>query len=257
MLSIPGAMTQLGVDRALRGALLKLTAALPHECLDNERWVRQRILLDWSARSQPPEPLPNLHTVRRAVWESRRLWLRYRLDHGPYHQCFERRVDPYGLVAKSGTWYLVCSADGRMRTYDVSDLLETRLTPEHFTRPEDFVLSRFWRKWCDEFARPPGYQVKMRITAELLTELPQHIGQGVRTRTAPMHPPDDQGWITLDLHFHTFREARTCILGLGRAVEVLQPEPLRESVRDFARRIVDLYDGAHLGHGGDRETGGC
>jgi hypothetical protein len=35
--------------------------------------------------------------------------------------------------------------------------------------------------------------------------------------------------------------ARERILGLGRAIEVLAPEPLRLSVIDFARQIVDFY----------------
>jgi hypothetical protein len=38
--------------------------------------------------------------------------------------------------------------------------------------------------------------------------------------------------------FHT---ARTRLLGLGRAVEVLSPEPLRKSLIDFAEQIVDFY----------------
>jgi hypothetical protein len=37
--------------------------------------------------------------------------------------------------------------------------------------------------------------------------------------------------------------ARDRLLGFGRAIEVLAPEPLRLSLVDFARQIVDLYAG--------------
>ena len=52
-------------------------------------------------------------------------------------------------------------------------------------------------------------------------------------------PPDAEGWLTLSLPFETFEAAR--ILGLGRAVEVLEPLPLRQSVVNFAAQIVAFY----------------
>jgi predicted DNA-binding transcriptional regulator YafY len=47
--------------------------------------------------------------------------------------------------------------------------------------------------------------------------------------------------VTLDLPFESFVTARTRLLGLGRAVEVLAPEPLRKSLVDFAGQIVGFY----------------
>ena len=102
----------------------------------------------------------------------------------------------------------------------------------------------------------PESPLRQQLAALVKMVLPQLIGDGALSDTPPTRPPDDQGWVTLDLAFRTFREARTSILGLGGAVEVLQPEPLRESVRDFASRIVDLYDGAREDDGGERETRG-
>ena len=43
------------------------------------------------------------------------------------------------------------------------------------------------------------------------------------------------------LPFESFNTARSRLLGLGRAVEVLEPETLRKSIIDFARQIVDFY----------------
>ncbi|MCL4878149.1 MAG: hypothetical protein KJ064_15930 [Anaerolineae bacterium] len=42
------------------------------------------------------------------------------------------------------------------------------------------------------------------------------------------------------IYRETFESARRYLLSWGRAVEVL--EPLRKSVLDFARQIVDYYD---------------
>lgn len=44
------------------------------------------------------------------------------------------------------------------------------------------------------------------------------------------------------IYRETFESARRYLLSWGRAVEVLEPLPLRKSVLDFARQIVDYYD---------------
>jgi predicted DNA-binding transcriptional regulator YafY len=58
---------------------------------------------------------------------------------------------------------------------------------------------------------------------------------------AQASPPDAEGWITLTLPFETAWAARERILGFGGAVEVLEPEPLRKSVIDYAMQIVTFY----------------
>jgi hypothetical protein len=47
--------------------------------------------------------------------------------------------------------------------------------------------------------------------------------------------------VTLNLPFESFVTARTRLLGLGRAVEVLEPGPLRKSLVDFANQVVGFY----------------
>jgi hypothetical protein len=47
--------------------------------------------------------------------------------------------------------------------------------------------------------------------------------------------------VTLELPFDSFVAARSRLLGLGRAVEVLEPETLRKSLIDFAEQTVGFY----------------
>jgi hypothetical protein len=46
----------------------------------------------------------------------------------------------------------------------------------------------------------------------------------------------------LNLSFESLYAARERILACGGGVEVLEPEPLRQSVADFARQTAALYD---------------
>jgi predicted DNA-binding transcriptional regulator YafY len=242
MLSIPAALDELGVGGELKAALRKLAAALPAARRRDEEMVRQRIHLDWAGWFQPEEPVPHLRTMQRAVWEDRRLRLTYRLQVGPHVEQFERTVDPYGLVAKAGVWHLVCAGDGRTRVYRISRVLNARITDEQFERSGDFDLAAFWESWCagQEEGRP-SYPVIARVSPDLVPLLPLYFGDRIRDVVARAGPPDAAGWITLTLPFERLEAARERMLGFGRAVEVLEPQALRQSVVDFATQVVAFY----------------
>ncbi|NIV74656.1 MAG: WYL domain-containing protein [Gammaproteobacteria bacterium] len=242
MLSVPAALDQLGVSGELKAALRKLAAALPAARRRDEEMVRGRIHLDWAGWSQPDEPVPHLQVMQQAVWQDRRLQLAYRLRVGPHVVQFERTVDPYGLVAKAGVWHLVCAGDGRMRVYRVSRLLDARVTDDHFERPADFDLGAFWESWCvGQEERRPRYPVTARVAPELVPLLPLYFGERIRDAIVQAAPPDAEGWIILTLPFERLETARERILGFGRAVEILEPQALRQSIIDFATQIAAFY----------------
>lgn len=239
MLSVPAPLTELGVGQRLKAALLKLAAALPAARRHDEQHVRHRVHLDSEAWSQPREPVPHLQTIHRAVWLDRRLHLTYQL---PFETRAEWTVDPYGLVAKGPTWYLVCARDDQVRVHRLAHVLDARVSDETFERPPGFDLAAFWEEWCAGVeARRPVYTVTARVSPELRSVLPQHFGQEILPATAQAGRPDENGWIALDLPFESLENARERLLSYGRAVEVLRPRALRWSILDFARQVVDLY----------------
>jgi predicted DNA-binding transcriptional regulator YafY len=239
MMSIPAPLAELGVSQALRTALHKLAAALPAAQRGDEERVRQRIHLDSIEWFQTVEPVPHLRTIQRAVWEDRKLHLTYRL---PFEAQAEWLVDPYGLVAKASTWYLVCARKGHIRVHRVSRVLDARIADEGFERPMGFDLAAFWKEWRAgvEDSRPV-YPVSVRVTPDLIPYLVQHFGDAVRDLIPRAELPDSEGWITLTLPFETLEAARERLLGYGGAVEVLQPKALRDTILDFATQIVRLY----------------
>ena len=243
MLSIPTPLDDLGVSQELKSALLKLSAALPATRRQDEKRARQRIYLDWSnwRYHEEPEPVVHLQTVQQAVWQDRKLEFTYRLQFG---SPVERQtvVEPYGLVAKAGTWYLVYGRESVVRAHPISQMLEAHALDESFQRPADFDLVRFWQAWrARAEENHPRYPVKMRVAPGLLSYLPYYFGDRIRETLAQASPADAEGWITITLSFESLERARERILGLGRAVEVVEPIPLRNSVVDFAAQIVDFY----------------
>ncbi len=240
MLSIPAPLDQLGVSQELKTALLKLSAALPAPRRRDKERVRQRVHLDATWWFQAKEPVPHLPTIQKAVWQDRTLHLTYRL---PFGAQVERLAAPYGLVAKAGVWYLVYGLNGGVHVLRISRVLDARLGDETFQRPPDFDLARFWEKSCADYeANRPSYPISVRVAPNLLPELPLFFGDHVRHDIAQADPPDQEGWVRLTLVFESFEAARERILGFGRAVEVLAPRALRQSVLDFAQQIVALYE---------------
>jgi predicted DNA-binding transcriptional regulator YafY len=239
MLSIPAPLVELGVNEELRAALLKLAASLPAGRRHEEERVRQRFHLDSVWWFQSGEPVPHLNTLQEGVWHDRRIVLTYNL---PFQTRVERLVDPYGLVAKGGVWYLIFCRQDHLRAMRVSRVLAARLSEERFERPAGFDLARFWGEWCAAYEEnQPSFLVVARVAPDLVPLLPLYFGPEIKAKIAEAGPADSEGWITVTLPFETLEAARERVLGLGRAIEVLAPEALRCSVIDFATQIVDFY----------------
>jgi predicted DNA-binding transcriptional regulator YafY len=241
MLSIPAPLSDLGVSQELKAALLKLSAALPSARREDAKYVRQRIYLDSSWWFQDDETMPFLQTIYEAVSLDRKLHIRRRYRYG-MRQDLEHVVDAYGLVAKASVWYVVCAYGGRIRAHRVSRLLDVQILDESFVRPNEFDLAVFWQAWCAEFETSrPIYPVLARVAPHLVPDLPRYFGEHMRERIAQADPPDAEGWITLELTFENLWWARERLLGFGGAIEVLEPEPLRLSIADYAQQILNLY----------------
>lgn len=246
VMSLPAALVQLGLGPEIKAAMLKLSAALPAGRRQDEAWVRQRIHLDWSGDARGHEPVPHLPLLKQAVWEDRRVRLVHRLSSGPGMVSLERLVDPLGLVTLAGDWHLVCRAGGRLRVYRVAGLLETTMTGEVFERPAGFDLAAFWAEWRAERRGSHGrYAATVRVLPHAVPWLPLMFGAAVQDQLETA--AGDGGSIVLTLSYDGLESARGHLLGLGAAVEVLEPLPLRLSLADYAAQVAALYGKAPAG----------
>jgi len=78
---------------------------------------------------------------------------------------------------------------------------------------------------------------------EVLPALEGALGRHIR-RTGD----SGQGsrFIDVEMAFDSFEHARAALLAYGGAVEVIEPDALRLSIADFARRIVNTYESPPL-----------
>ncbi|MEV1177582.1 YafY family protein [Nonomuraea sp. NPDC049784] len=238
---LPGPAAELGLGAVVTAAQLKLMAALPVELRDRAGRIQERFHLDAPTWYRDPEPVTYLPAVADAVWNERRIQVRYRRWRAP--QEVERRLDPYGLVVKAGRWYLVARAGGDVRTYRVSQILDLHPLPEGFTRPDGFDLAAYWQGYLAEFeARLRWGVAVVRLSPRGMEHLTDLMTPGVVAAAGESaEPPDEEGWTRVTVPIESIEHALAEFLRLGTDVEVLAPAELRDRVAATAVQLAARY----------------
>ncbi|MFI6733437.1 helix-turn-helix transcriptional regulator [Nonomuraea sp. NPDC050451] len=238
---LPGPAAELGLGAVVTAAQLKLMAALPVELRDRAGRIQERFHLDAPTWYRDQEPVTFLPAVADAVWNERRIQVRYRRWKAP--QEVERRLDPYGLVVKAGRWYLVARAGEDVRTYRVSQILDLHPLPEGFTRPDGFDLAAYWQGYLAEFeARLRRGEAVLRLSPHGVERVPNLMTPGVvAAARESAQPPDEEGWTRVTVPIESIEHALAEFLRLGTDVEVLAPAELRDRMAATAAELAARY----------------
>lgn len=239
---LPAVADQLGLRAVLGMAQAKVDAALPAELRSRATRVRQRFHLDAPGWFDRAEAVPCLEPLSHAVWDERRVLLRYRRA----DRIVSRTVDPLGLVLKAGTWYLVGRA-GRpstVRTYRVSRVTAVRALPHGFDRPEDFDLATAWAAAQSSFARDlMRYEVRAQVPADQLWRLRHALPAPAGDEAgASAGPPDADGWCAVVIRSESEEVAHDELLRLGGHVRIVAPGALQTRMRATARTILAAHE---------------
>jgi predicted DNA-binding transcriptional regulator YafY len=235
---VPSAVAQLGLGRALVAAQAKVLAELPPALRAAATETRQRFHVDLPAWFAPRSTPPMLATVASSVWSSRRLQFRYPRDDGER----DRAVDPLGVVLKAGLWYLVARVDEQVRVYRIDRMRRPLLTDETFVRPPGFELERFWDAWSAEFeASLPIVWITVLVAPEGRARLANIADSRTPAESAGGAVVGKRGWSQQVVGFEHLDKARTALLSMGSAVEVVEPPELRAEIVRAARQTVTNY----------------
>ncbi|WP_026412665.1 helix-turn-helix transcriptional regulator [Actinomadura oligospora] len=240
---LPGPAAELGLGAIVAAAQLKLMSALPDELRDRAARVSERFHLDAPSWYRAPDDTPHLAAVADAVWNVRRVRLRYFRWQEPNEVV--RDVDPLGLVLKSGHWYLVGRTRGGMRTYRVSRVLGVEVGEERFERPEGFDLAAHWASYLRDFEeRRLAGTATVRLSPGLLPHLGECLdGAALRAvrEASGTARPDGDGWIEVVLPIESPERAVHDLLRLGDDVEVVGPPELRARMANMIAGLARRY----------------
>jgi predicted DNA-binding transcriptional regulator YafY len=236
---LPGPATQLGLADQLLSAQLKLSAALPERSRTSAQKMAQRFHLDpvgWFRSSDQARLLP---TLAHAVWTETVVEIGYRRA----QSTVTRRIHPLGLVLKAGTWYVVAERGGERRTYRVSNIESLTPSGDHFTRPKDFDLVRFWTESSRAFeVGLYREQAVLRASPRAMMRLERLGATVMDAARESAEAPDDDGWVRVTIPIESIDQAAIDFLMLGTEAEVLKPRELRRRIATAARGMAKLNE---------------
>jgi predicted DNA-binding transcriptional regulator YafY len=182
---------------------------------------------EWYWRDAPETVVPQL---RRALLEERVLQIRYRSRESKTIR--SDLVEPYGLIWKGGSWYLVgrsTSSDGIIR-YRASRFLEIEVTESQFKYPRNFDLRKWWDNELEAFGAGP---IRVRLLA----------GEDARDELLGLAGKEDTNFadrgdrLELTLHVDRWAWLVPLLLSFAGSVVVEEPPALRKAV------VVALHAG--------------
>ncbi|MGW5363154.1 helix-turn-helix transcriptional regulator [Actinopolymorpha pittospori] len=240
---IPGpAAAELGLGSVLAAAQLKLMAALPPELRSRAGRIRERFHLDAPGWFREVERPDHLAAVADAVWNQQRVEVRYEAWGKPEAT---RLLEPYGLILKTGVWYVAARADGHFRSYRVSRMRAVVTLESRFERDQDFDLAAYWDTWSEQYrARLYHSEAVVRLSPLARDLVPYYLGPfAARAVRETAGPPDEHGWVQVTLPIESPTHARMEFFRFGPDLEVLQPSELRELMVRSAADVTRLYVG--------------
>ena len=216
--ALPG-MEEAG---ALRRALAKLGRALGTGAEESTSGIR--IELDAG-------PQGHLEKIQEALQGQRRLWLEY--FSASRGEMTERKVDPWGLVAALGRWYLIAydhrTEDERMFRTDRIKVVE--VLEEAADIPTDFDADDYRGAWSGR--RAPDV-VSLEISPAAARWFEDYYPVARSTVL-------EDGWTAIDLATSGDLWAATLLLRLGNDVRNVMPRAVAGHARRLAAEIAQRH----------------
>ncbi|WP_306362161.1 YafY family protein [Nocardia sp. CC227C] len=223
------------VSGEAKAALRKLVRALPQTFRTEAQAAADATLIDsarWGAPvRQRPELVGRLQT---SVVCRRRVRLIYASATGRHS---ERTVDPWGLVDKDDTWYLIAGTAKGQRTFRVDRIVAAEPTDEIFERPDDFTLTAAWDEVVGEME-----SIRSRVRATLLVDtrlvyvLRDQFGRHCEAEA------EADGRSRVRVGAPTALDIARHLAGWGADIEVLDPPEVRAELARIGAELTARYD---------------
>lgn len=203
-------------DEALDRALKRLEEALGSEALS-------RVAVDLQGAS-------SLAMIRRALEGRKRLHLVYWA--GSTDETTERDVDPWSLFNSGGRWYLAgwCHKVADERTFRLDRMLSVEVLEVPAEIPDDLDPSRY-----NAYAEGPE---STSVVIDLAPQAARWVNE--------YYPLESQeklgdGWVRVSLGVGGSAWLEKLLLRLGPQARVVDPQDLKERVKELACRVLERY----------------
>lgn len=148
-------------------------------------------------------------------------------------------IEPYGMVEHRGTLYVVghSKRHAEIRTWKVDRVLAADVTGRSFQPPSGFDINEHFR---GAFAIHRG-DTTTNVTVRFYGSATRYV-QEKRMHPSQRVEIESDGTALVHFELSGTLEIRSWILSFGPAAEVLEPESLREEIREQLVQMLAQYD---------------
>ena len=185
------------------------------------------------------QDVETFHSLTNAIQQSRQLCLLY---WSASQNCkTDRIVDPLHLSLVDHDWYLIayCHTRQEVRMFSTVRIRGAEPTGQKFERPNDFDITKYLGN-SFRAVRGDGdktWNVRLRFGPDMSGRISEKVWHHTQT----LEPRSD-GSVIMNLQVSSLIEIRRWVLYWGADCQVLEPEELREKVRQAARAILDSQE---------------
>ncbi|MHA4853443.1 helix-turn-helix transcriptional regulator [Rhodococcus sp. MSC1_016] len=223
------------VSDEAKAAMRKLVRALPQTFRADAEAAASATMIDstrWGERDRRRPEMVNL--LQDAVIRRRKVRLTY---NNSARQQSERLVDPWGLVDKDDTWYLLAGTDKGQRTFRVDRIVASEPTDHPAERPDDFALATAWERIVGQMEEKRSRTwATVLIEARFVPILRDHFGRHCHTDAEL-----DDGRVRVRLAAPTPLDIARNLAGWGVMVEVLDPSSVQSELARIGGELVGRY----------------
>ncbi|MFM0213703.1 WYL domain-containing protein [Paraburkholderia sediminicola] len=221
-------------------ARLKLIASLPPDSREQADRVASRLHIDTVDWYRAQETPLFLREVADAVWSSYRIEVKYESWRG----LSRRELEPFGLVLKGGTWYLIAKVVGRpgALTFRLANISELKSSHRRFKRPARFDLAKHWR---DAMNR---YETDLyRLTAHIaVSQRGENWLANARIKAVPVlqgagSAEVPSGWKEFLMPIESIEHGARKLLGYGSNLKIVGPQELKSKFMEELSQLKALY----------------
>lgn len=191
------------------------------------------VVVDSNAWLADPRAEVDVAELAWALRHRRRMQIQYRRS--AEGQASPRIVDPYGLVAKSGRWYLIADDLGTGRLFALERLSDYKPLDAPAALRSGQTLRTVWAALKERTESPGPVSVTVRLRESRLDLARRILGTRIHEVSYA-----EKGWCTVVVRYPDVESVRQ-LLQFGDHIEILTPETARERIRQLATNMAERH----------------
>ncbi len=227
-----------GLERRLRGVFERILSTMDEEV--SVSWQELDALMSFKVSGVAEQDIRTFEKLAESVQKRLEVEMVY---HKLSAKKPERRVvQPLHLASCNGLWYVLAHDVGRnaIRTFALSRITSVEKTGRKFEWPKGFDPAKWFENSFGVF-HADGKPMLVRVrfdppVSRLIAERQWHASQTIRQL--------DGDAIEISMRVGNLTEVLNWVMSWGGSAEVIEPENLRNMIRDEAAKILKRY-GAH------------